>query len=173
MELQFYNITGALNALVEQRTDLAMSYWIPNNHQLESVPLFNMDIVAVANLRFCSAFNLKGKISTDKLHQTTQVVLRDNDTDMDKGEYGLLDNHKKIGVDDTFARYEMIRLGVGWGRLPAHMVETALARGELIALNIEDYPSREKIEVRLARRKDQLLSMGKQVLWDSLCSQDS
>jgi DNA-binding transcriptional LysR family regulator len=40
-------------------------------------------------------------------------------------------------VNDLELRYRMIREGLGWGSMPAHMVETDIKKGTLVTLPLD------------------------------------
>ena len=49
-------------------------------------------------------------------------------------------------TSDLGAKHAMIRAGLGWGSLPAHLIEPDMADGRLVALNMADIgPTRRRL----------------------------
>jgi DNA-binding transcriptional LysR family regulator len=61
-----------------------------------------------------------------------QVIVKS--TDEKNPDVGILDDALKWYVTDLHAKKELICAGLGWGRLPQHLVEPEIESGKLVVL---------------------------------------
>jgi DNA-binding transcriptional LysR family regulator len=81
-----------------------------------------------------------GPIPARVLAQHVQLVLTDRST-LSKGrEFGVLSS-RTWRLADLGAKHAFLLAGLGWGSMPLHMVQGDLARGALVALRLEDFPT--------------------------------
>ncbi|WP_166415996.1 LysR family transcriptional regulator [Cochlodiniinecator piscidefendens] len=73
-----------------------------------------------------------GALTKPDLARFPQVVVKSSDEKAP--DTGLMDEAQKWYVTDMTAKKELILEGLGWGRLPAHMVEQEINRGQLLRL---------------------------------------
>jgi DNA-binding transcriptional LysR family regulator len=70
----------------------------------------------------------------------TQLVLSDRSRRTEGQDFGVLSTHTwRLG--DLGAKHALLRAGLGWGNLPAHMVREDLAAGSLIRLRPVEAPA--------------------------------
>lgn len=72
------------------------------------------------------------KVSKTDLGRHPQVVVKSSDEKA--SDIGLMIEAPKWFVTDMSTKKDLILAGLGWGRLPDHMVEQELARGSLLSL---------------------------------------
>jgi DNA-binding transcriptional LysR family regulator len=79
---------------------------------------------------------LTGPLTEEQLRDHMQVLLSS-----DPGATGTNDlgahGTNRWRVNDLELRYRMIREGLGWGAMPAHMVEADIANGSLVVLPLD------------------------------------
>ena len=76
-------------------------------------------------------------------------------------------------VNDYHMKKTLLMAGMGWARMPRHMIEAELESGELQQLDISNYPSRLLNPIYLIRLKDRLHSPQAVKLWELLTSESS
>lgn len=110
---------------------------------LEKVALTAIRMVTVVSPRHPLAA-LRGRIPMRHLAKATQIVLSER---RDEGEEGVVDqavlSTHTWRVSDLHTKHALLRAGLGWGNLPAHVVADDLARGRLVAIRPEAWGSDE------------------------------
>lgn len=91
------------------------------------------------------------------LRDQVQIVLTDR-SELTKGlDFGVL-SHKTWRVSDLSAKLRLLREGLGWGTLPAHVVAEDLSSGRLKVLHLEAItPPGEVLPVNAVHRSDAVL----------------
>jgi DNA-binding transcriptional LysR family regulator len=120
----------------------------------------------------------RGRIATARLAEHVQIVLSER-TD-DGGGDGIPDqgvlSPRTWRVDDLHTKQAMLRAGLGWGNLPAHMVRGDLARGRLVALRPEAWADDEHtLHLAIVQRRGAVLGPAHRWVVDrliTLCERD-
>jgi DNA-binding transcriptional LysR family regulator len=122
-------LSGADEALIEGRADLAVAAFVPPGF-LGDV-LIEIDFVAVV----ASSHPLAGRarISTDALRRERQIVIRDSGVRI-KRDVGWLGAAERWTVSQLQTALDLVRDGLGFAWLPQHMVAADVAAGSLQAL---------------------------------------
>ena len=91
------------------------------------------------------------------LRDQVQIVLTDR-SELTKGlDFGVL-SHKTWRVSDLSAKLRLLREGLGWGTMPAHVVAEELSAGRLKALHLDAIaPPGEVLPVNAVHRADAAL----------------
>lgn len=77
--------------------------------------------------------SVKGVIGAPLLRQHVQIVLTDASQLTAKKDWGVLSN-RTWRLADLGAKKSMLLAGLGWGNMPAHMVEDEIKDGKLIVI---------------------------------------
>jgi DNA-binding transcriptional LysR family regulator len=78
-------------------------------------------------------------IPASRLAEHVQLVLTDR-SDLSRGkEFGVF-SPKTWRLADLGAKHAFLRAALGWGGMPAHVVEQDLARGDLVEIKLQDVP---------------------------------
>jgi DNA-binding transcriptional LysR family regulator len=96
---------------------------------LKRFPLLTIDLVPVVAPGHPLA-QLDGPIETHVLHDHVQLVLTDRSALTAGRDYGVLSG-RTWRLADLGAKQSMLLAGLGWGNMPAHLVETDIAEGRL------------------------------------------
>ncbi len=70
-------------------------------------------------------------------------------------------------VSDFAAKKEILLSQMGWGGIPEHLVLDELASGELVPLNIENYPPRHSL-LYLIRKREGDVGIVARTIWQQL-----
>jgi DNA-binding transcriptional LysR family regulator len=79
----------------------------------------------------------KGPISTRVLAKYRQLVLTDRSELSQGKDFGVL-SPNTWRLADLGAKHAFLRAGLGWGGMPAGMIEADLANGSLVKIRLED-----------------------------------
>ena len=158
---------GALERLQLGEADLAISPWFEENLEFESLPLTSSILVAVAAPKFRDDLG-KSDLLLDDLKDSVQVVVRDSSRAPRRQSFGYLAEGRHWYVTDHFTKKEILLAGMGWGRLPEHLITGELASGKLVPLKIDNYQSTMKVNICAARMMDKPFGPVAKTLWDDL-----
>jgi DNA-binding transcriptional LysR family regulator len=107
---------------------------------LKRFPLLTVDLVPVAAPGHPLA-QIEGTIETHILHDHVQLVLTDRSTLTEGRDYGVLSG-RTWRLADLGAKHSMLLAGLGWGNMPAHLVETDVAQGRLKVIRPVEFDAR-------------------------------
>ena len=77
---------------------------------------------------------------------------------------GVLDKARVWRVSDTLAKKELIYSGLGWGRLPAHVISKELETGEFVSL--ETFIEALEVEIFIGRRRGERHGKVSEAFWE-------
>jgi DNA-binding transcriptional LysR family regulator len=146
------NIRGALERLENEEADLVITPWFEENLAFESFRLADTVLTAVAAPGFMVGKG-GGHLTIDDLREVVQIVVHDSSKRPSPYQYGIIEEGRRWLVHDHETKKKIILAGMGWGRLQRHMIETELADGGLVELQIDQYPQTLALEIRVARRR--------------------
>jgi DNA-binding transcriptional LysR family regulator len=131
---------GVAKALLDGRCDLGvMGTLVPNVPELVSERLVGVRMVMVAAPDHPLA-GLGRPLTSCDLADQVQLVLTDR-TELSKGqEFGVF-SPRTWRLADLGAKHAFLRAGLGWGGMPAAMVERDLKEGTLVEITLEDAPA--------------------------------
>ena len=103
-------------------------------------PLLTIDLIPVVSPDHPLAA-IDGPIETHVLHQHVQLVLTDRSALTAGRDYGVLSG-RTWRLADLGAKQSMLLAGLGWGNMPAHLVEDDIARGRLKVIQPVEFDPR-------------------------------
>jgi DNA-binding transcriptional LysR family regulator len=107
---------------------------------LKRFPLLTIDLVPVVAPGHPLA-EIDGPIETHVLHDHVQLVLTDRSALTAGRDYGVL-SARTWRLADLGAKQSMLLAGLGWGNMPAHLVETDIAQGRLKVIRPVEFDAR-------------------------------
>ena len=123
---------------------------------LKTFPLSTIDLVPVVAPEHPLAA-IAGPIDTHALQQHVQLVLTDRSALTAGRDYGVL-SRRTWRLADLGAKQSMLLAGLGWGTMPAHLVEDHVAQGRLKVIQpIEFDPRVARLAMGGAYRADRRL----------------
>ena len=162
------NISGAVERLVLDEADLAITPIFDTGIALESFPLAYsawMVRVASANFPLCSK---DGAVHFDQLKEYVQVIIRDSSRKPRDEKFSVLDGGRHWYVNDYYTKKELILAGMGWGMLHRHFVDAELEDGRLWTLEVENHPLTVAFDIHVIRKADQAHGPIASALWADL-----
>jgi DNA-binding transcriptional LysR family regulator len=107
---------------------------------LKRFPLLTIDLIPVVAPDHPLAV-LDGQIETHVLHDYVQLVLTDRSALTAGRDYGVLSG-RTWRLADLGAKQSMLLAGLGWGNMPAHLVQEDIARKRLKVIHPVDFDAR-------------------------------
>jgi DNA-binding transcriptional LysR family regulator len=106
---------------------------------LKFVPTTTFHLCAVVSPSHPLA-SIKGTIEPHVLHQHVQLVLTDASTLTTGKDWGVLSS-RTWRLADLGAKKSMLLAGLGWGNMPAHLVEDEIKDGRLVVIQPAGFDS--------------------------------
>ncbi len=107
----------------------------------------------------------KQPISQDEIRQYSQIVVRDTARNVRYRSIDVIEGGRIWSVNDYATKKELTIAGLGWGRIPKHMIEGDLADGRLVPIDVEGIQSITHSTVMLIRRQDRSIGPVADRLW--------
>ncbi|GGK62991.1 LysR family transcriptional regulator [Amphritea balenae] len=158
---------GALKLLQNGQADLVVSPWWPTLYALgdldtQAISHFKIQLVAAPEL-----FKAGEVQSTGQLKSQVHLMVEESGLSFDTESLMLIKGVRQWKTRDANTLKQMLLAGLGWGFIPEHMVQTELARGDLVRLQPEDLEYSIDGEIRLVRRQEHSLGPVASMLWQS------
>lgn len=134
--------------------------------QVEALAFAQVTIVPVAHPDFEPARSSHMK-TISEMQSYTQVVVADSSSGEFAQSRDLLPGGLRWTVSDFAAKKEILLAKLGWGGIPTHMIDTELAQGKLVVLNVEGYKKRQSHLFQM-RKRDKDFGIVAQSIWDQL-----
>jgi len=166
IELSTEHMGGASEALDEGRVQLAVTSRAAFEPVHEAELWARVPILAVVHREHPLA-KVARPAPLAVLRQHAQIVLSDSARRTFSPSINVIDGGLRWNVSDLAAKKEIILAGLGWGGLPAHLVQKELRRATLVELSVREFHA-EAIELYLARRRDRTAGVVSRALWAGL-----
>jgi DNA-binding transcriptional LysR family regulator len=88
--------------------------------------------------------SLEGPIPARVLAQHRQLVLTDRSELSQGKDFGVF-SANTWRLADLGAKHAFLRAGLGWGAMPVDVIETDLAKGSLVKIDLEDIPDAQLV----------------------------
>lgn len=159
-------LNGTLERLEDGDADIAISETFDHQDHYTYAPLTCIEMVSVISPKHRLAE--RSKMLTEKdMAGSTQIIVRDTSRHSEKRTAGIVEGTRHWVVSDFTTKKQIIASGIGWGRMPLHMVKDEIGRGELLVLTHEDFQSL-KVDLKAVRKKDKPLGPVATELWQQL-----
>ena len=158
---------GSLRRLRNNSAALAVCLLLPSvPEDIVAHPLLRVRMQAVVAPTHPLA-SLSHPATQSDLEPHVQLVLSDP-IDPGGANYGL-SGARLWRFVDLARRYDFLMAGFGWCRMPEHMISSALASGELKAIEIQNDPTpTEGLTIYAAHQRDRVLGQAGRWLLDDL-----
>jgi DNA-binding transcriptional LysR family regulator len=166
LELSTEHMGGSSEALDEGRVQLAITSRAAFGPVHEAELLTRVRILPVVHREHVLAKAAR-PAPLDVLRQHAQIVLSDSARRTFSPSINVIDGGLRWNVSDLAAKKEIILAGMGWGGLPAHLLQNELRRGTLVELSVREFHA-EALELYLARRRDRTAGAVSRALWTGL-----
>ncbi|OIQ20001.1 MAG: hypothetical protein BM556_05805 [Bacteriovorax sp. MedPE-SWde] len=154
--------------LQRELVDIAIFENVHNKRELEYKSIGKVELVLVISSDH-SFLELPSKKQTkEELYKYPQIVQRSTIQDKDH-KIGVHSKSLKWKVTDTPSKKDIIMNGLGWGRLPLHIVKDEIRKGTLT--HLKKFKDDDEVEMYICKRKNAFMGQVSQMIWDSFESQ--
>lgn len=161
-------LEGSSEKVIDGQVDFAISSYFVESDELESIKLLDIFMTP------CIAReSLEGRTVEETITILPQIIVKSSTQKPSDVMFGLYPKSKKWFTSDMSMKIELIKNGLGWGRVPSHLVQDELLSGNL--LEISNIPSIHKLNIPLylLRHKKKLLGPNAKKLWNYIREQFS
>ncbi|QDG74646.1 LysR family transcriptional regulator [Labrenzia sp. PHM005] len=154
-----FEVASGERMLLAEKVDVAVFAAPVRNASLDYKPIDTIDVPLLISRELIN--EQPDAITRTDLIRHPQVVVKSSD---DKSpDAGLLDEAQKWYVTDLSAKKDLICSGLGWGRVPRHMVEEEINSDRLVVL-----PTLGEVvlPICLSKRANQSLGPVGQHIWN-------
>jgi DNA-binding transcriptional LysR family regulator len=103
-------------------------------------PLMTVDLIPVVAPSHPLA-GIDGPIETNVLNRHVQLVLTDRSTMTAGRDFGVL-SRQTWRLADLSAKHSMLLAGLGWGKMPAHLIKEDIVHGQLKVIQPVEFDAR-------------------------------
>ncbi len=165
--LSFEILGGAAEKVDEGTVQLAISPRIGlQDKKLKLEHLGSVDMIPVISKNLPPKY-AKRTLSTALLKNIPQIIVRETSSRPSFRTYGVLQGARQWSVQDMGTKREIIKAGLGWGRLPDHLAQEDLEKGLLREIKLGDM-MRESVDICLMHSEVHPMGPLSQKLWDIL-----
>ncbi|MGB0898078.1 MAG: LysR family transcriptional regulator [Psychrobium sp.] len=166
--LQQEYISGAIESILDERTDLAFTPVDPIHFPIGEVEfkhLYSGQFINVASRKLIQR-HPSLTYASDLINEYL-VVIKDSGTITSDKITGLQPGQRTWYVNNFETKSLLIQNGLGWGSLPRNQVEPLLKEGKLVKLSLDDFPEYTNINYCLVKLKSKILGPIATTLWDT------
>lgn len=159
---------GGMERLQEEVVEIAICENLGNHSNVEQLPLFTMNMIPVISPQYLEKHR---DILADPNEITDSLQVLLSDSSKQDYQFGVIESARHWTTSSLEAKLSTIRAGIGWGRMPSHMVKTDLQSGALIQLGYS-HTEVKKLTLSLIRTKRPFYGPIATRLWEGLSSFD-
>ncbi len=157
------NLNGTMERLDDGDVDIAITESLDDQGGYEYIAISQVEFVSVISPKF--PFDGKAaKLSERDMEDSPQIIVRDTSRHAEKRTVGVLKAATPWVVNDFTMKKRIIASGMGWGRMPRHLVEDEIKNGELVMLSSKDFAP-FRVDVKMVRRKNKPVGPVAAKLW--------
>lgn len=130
------SLGAVIQPVLEKRYSIAVSGVVPlfsHELELERLHAFNLIMVVAPSHPLAQ---VKAPVQREQLSRYVQLVLTDRSSMSQGRQFGVI-APKTWRLADLGAKHAFLLAGLGWGSMPAWMVEADIAAGKLVELEVE------------------------------------
>jgi DNA-binding transcriptional LysR family regulator len=152
LHLHVENLSAPMKRLAAGDGDLMFHYVEQESVPLERIAIGIVRLVPVVAPGFLR-FPVSDRITPVEMRDYVQCVIRDTSENAPDGGYYLIDGARRWTVGDQMTKKEIILQGMGWGHMPAFLVDDELRARKLLSIAGKHFKG-DEIPLVAARRRD-------------------
>jgi DNA-binding transcriptional LysR family regulator len=164
------HMSGVLEKLNGQGANLAIGPSIGIDHRHEYAQIGTVTIMTVAAAGFAPS-NAPPQ-SQASMRKHAHILVSDSGIKDPKAHVNVIPGGTCWYVNDYACKKALIMAGLGWGRLPIHMIKQELTSGLLQPIQIEGIHNQQKVPIFIIRSLEQTPGPVAEHLWEQFCAAD-
>lgn len=161
----FIDMLNGDEKVLNSKADIAITetQLYPQEIHYEKLECIEMPLVCRARHPRLTEDNI---LLETELWQFPQIVVKSSG-DQTVTDKGIFKNASQWVVNDFVTKKQLILTGLGWGRMPKHLVDQDLKLQQLTCIQVAN-ESMDSVQLYKAKRKDKALGPIGQFFWDAL-----
>ncbi len=173
LNLNTEHLSGVLEQLLLGKADLAIGPHTGLDQTYE--------FVEISHIRMLTVIAPNSPITaTDQpiaqriLKDFPHILISDSGSVAPFDHVNLLNNGgQRWYVNDYQMKKTLLLAGMGWARIPQHMIETELEQGLLLPIDIENFASQSRVPIYLIRLKHQAMGQLAKQFWKEMLDKEA
>ncbi|MDX8398542.1 MAG: LysR family transcriptional regulator [Mariprofundaceae bacterium] len=166
LSLMMETLNGSMERLSDHDADIAITEVSQQHSDYDYIHISQVEMVSIIGNQSKWAKQLK-QYNSHNIKTVTQIIVPDSSLHSPKRSVGVIDHAQQWFVSDMASKKEIILSGMGWGRMPRHMIETELESNQLLQLPQAEFPV-ISISIKAVRRRHETLGIVGQQIWQQL-----
>ncbi len=162
-------INGALEAVKSEQADLALTAidsLALHSGKYEANKLYQGYLYNVAAPKFLQRHSQLTSVT--ELKDEYQIVVQDSGQSSQGVNYSVQTGQRCWYVNDFSTKKTLIMSGMGWGRLPDHMIKDELKAKTLLTVQLNDFDTQIALNYQAIKLKSRLLGPVASKLWQNM-----
>lgn len=158
---------GPVARLMEGNADIAIASLSGVAPDLvDTQPVADITIRPLGSAAFVAQLG-SGFVPRSTIQNYVQIVVAGTGGQKFDQSRDLIEGGKKWTVSDFDAKKQAILAGLGWGGMPDHLTRAERAKGTLVPMDVEGFPTRQTV-LHAIRRRDTAQGVVANAFWDNL-----
>lgn len=160
------HMSGVVEKLNTGEADLAIGPDTGLNENYEYSQIGSIAVSSIATVDYIGISN--SPISQESMHSHVHILVEDSGRETPVKHLNVIPGGQCWYVNDYATKKELILAGLGWGRLPLHMVINELKNGQLQEIQIEGIQNKQNVPIFNIKTATHPSGPIFQNLWDGL-----
>lgn len=159
-------LNGTMERLNDDDADIAITESFEPDSEHEDIALTRIELVTVLSPKSPLA-SRAAELTEKDFEGSVQILVRDTSRHSEKRTAGVVDGVRHWVVNDFMMKKRIIASGLGWGRMPKHMVEDEIKSGELLVIAGDGLEPID-VTIKAVRKKNRPMGPVTSELWKQL-----
>ena len=146
-------LSGVLEPLHKGKADMAIGPHKGLDDRYEFVEISQITMITVARPGLLEKNN-EGRVEHQVARHFPNILLSDSGSLSPFDHWNVIPGATAWYVSDYPSKRALVLEGMGWSRIPMHLVADDINRGALESIEIEEFVSRNQVPLNLIRLKD-------------------
>ncbi|WP_353666620.1 LysR family transcriptional regulator [Marinomonas sp. THO17] len=170
LNLSTDHLYGLQDRLAKGKAEIAIGprYGLDDRHSM--LELYKMEMITVLSPNLLAKLHAtSNKLKQSALHNLPQILVANTSSnDSSHGHRHVLATGKRWYVNDFQVKKSLLLSGLGWARMPKHMILTELEAGQLLPVEVENFISHNDVAIYMVRLRQQTHSYQVNLFWEMM-----
>ncbi|RKF12770.1 LysR family transcriptional regulator [Alginatibacterium sediminis] len=165
LNIETGHLSGILEPLQLGSSDLSIGPSIGADGHFELKQITSMRMLTVAAPELFESMVDGQSLSHAQIRRHPHILLADSGSQAPFDNINVINGAQRWFVSDYYAKKQLLLSGMGWARIPLHLVREELDRGQLIAIKVQDFNWQSEVPIYMLRHRDVALRETVSLFW--------